>query len=182
MKPLPQSDIQLQSKSAFYALLSEQARALIEDQSNWVTNTSQISSLIYHELRNFTGKPINWCGFYLADWSQKVSDSSQTKLILGPFQGKIACTMIPLGKGVCGTAALSRTTLVIPDVHQFPGHIACDSASNSEIVVPMVSKKTGSLIGVLDIDCESLSAFDDEDRLGLEKIVEVVVEGCEWPL
>ncbi|CAO3608441.1 unnamed protein product [Cunninghamella echinulata] len=100
------------------------------------------------------------------------------QLILGPFQGKVACTEIPFGKGVCGTAASTRETQLIRDVHEFPGHIACDSASNSEIVVPLVVND--KLIGVLDIDCQEKEGFDEKDKVGLENVAKIIINNCTW--
>ncbi|KAI9310240.1 GAF domain-like protein [Dichotomocladium elegans] len=162
-------------KDQFYADLLEVIKAITEDQTNWVTNLANASAVIYHELRSlahFQEKPINWAGFYVTD------PKDSKKLILGPFQGKVACTVIPFGKGVCGAAAQSRETQLVSDVHQFPGHIACDSASQSEIVIPMVADNR--VIGVLDIDCEETDGFDEQDRAGLQAIVKVLVERCEW--
>ncbi len=113
---------------------------------------------------------MNWAGFYLL----KGSD-----LLLGPFQGKVACVRIPVGKGVCGTAAARRATVVVPDVHAFPGHIACDNASNSEIVVPLLFE--GRLLGVLDLDSPKLNRFDADDALGLERSVEIVLSASAIP-
>ncbi|RUS19478.1 GAF domain-like protein [Jimgerdemannia flammicorona] len=160
----------------FYAELVEQAKSLVEGQRNWVTNLSNISALVYHGLRSLERaktKPVNWAGFYFAD------PKDPTTLILGPFQGKIACTVIPFGKGVCGAAAATKQTQLVRDVHAFPGHIACDSASNSEIVVPLVLP-SGRVIGVLDIDNEAIEGFDEDDKVGLEALVTVIVEGSDW--
>ncbi|KAG2228023.1 hypothetical protein INT45_012047 [Circinella minor] len=165
----------LTPKGSFYNELLEETQAIVEGQKNWVTNLANASAVIYHGLRSlqhFQEKPINWAGFYIID------KNDSNKLILGPFQGKVACTEIALGKGVCGTAAQLMQTQVIKDVHAFPGHIACDSASNSEIVVPMVLD--GHVIGVLDIDCEKVEGFSEEDRVGLEAIVEVLIKSSEW--
>ncbi|KAI9031659.1 GAF domain-like protein [Phycomyces nitens] len=162
-------------KDEFYRDLLDQITAITEDQTYWVTNLSNASSVIYHGLKSlehFQQKPINWAGFYLVD------PKNEKNLILGPFQGKVACTAIPFGKGVCGAAAASQTTQLVKDVHEFPGHIACDSASNSEIVVPMV--KDERLLGVLDIDCEAVEGFDEVDRKGLEQVVKVIIANCEW--
>ncbi|KAI8142581.1 GAF domain-like protein [Fennellomyces sp. T-0311] len=164
------------SKEQFYGELLEEIKAIVEGQKNWVTNLANASAVIYHGLRSlehFQRKPINWAGFYLIDCS------NANKLILGPFQGKVACTEIAVGKGVCGTAAEVKQTQVIMDVHAFPGHIACDSASNSEIVVPMLLGDR--VIGVLDIDCEEKEGFSQEDRVGLEAVAKVLVESSEWP-
>jgi len=134
-----------------YELLCEQMKALADGVEYEVTNLSNASALLYDALRD-----LNWAGFYL------YRDGA---LILGPFQGKPACTKIAMGKGVCGTAAAEGRTLVVPDVHEFPGHIACDCASNSEIVVPLY--RDGKLFGVLDIDSPRLDRFSKEDVDGL---------------
>ncbi|KAI9471897.1 MAG: GAF domain-like protein [Benjaminiella poitrasii] len=164
------------AKKEFYSELLEQVKCICEDQTFWVTNLSNASTVIYHglmSLKHFQEKPINWCGFYITD------PKNDKLLILGPFQGKVACTAIPFGKGVCGTAAESRKAQVVRDVHEFPGHIACDSASNSEVVIPLV--KDDRVLGVLDIDCEKVEGFGDEDREGLEAIAAAIIDSCEWP-
>ena len=111
---------------------------------------------------------VNWAGFYFLKGGE---------LVLGPFQGKPACIRIEIGKGVCGTAAVRRETVIVPNVHEYPGHFACDSASNSEIVVPLI--KEGRLIGVLDLDSPKFSRFDDEDAAGLERLARVFVDSCD---
>ncbi|ADO54725.1 GAF domain-containing protein [Paenibacillus jamilae] len=136
-----------------------QLRALVHDESNRIANLANASALLGHFLPD-----VNWSGFYLYDG---------TELVLGPFQGLPACIRIPLGRGVCGTAAAERRTLVIDDVHAFPGHIACDAASNSEIVIPLI--KNDELIGVLDIDSPLKSRFDHEDRVFLEEFTAILV-------
>ena len=123
----------------------------------------------YHSL----GGPVNWTGFYVYD-----KDSDDPRLILAPFQGKVACQLIQIGKGVCGTAAATLETQVVKDVQKFPGHIACDGETNSEIVVPM--HKDGKVLGVLDLDCLALEGFDKIDKEYLEKLVKVVVDTCDW--
>ena len=138
-----------------YDLLAAQTSALIRGVPHLVADLANISALIYHSLED-----INWAGFYLIE---------DGRLVLGPFQGNTACVEIPLGKGVCGTAAAEDRTVLVPDVHLFAGHIACDSASRSEIVIPV--HINGRLIGVLDIDSPILSRFDDNDRIGLERTV-----------
>lgn len=138
-----------------YDLLAAQTSALIRGVPHLVADLANISALIYHSLDD-----INWAGFYLIE---------DGRLVLGPFQGNTACVEIPLGKGVCGTAAAEDRTVLVPDVHLFAGHIACDSASRSEIVIPV--HINGRLIGVLDIDSPILSRFDDNDRIGLERTV-----------
>ncbi len=152
------------SKPALYAELVAQARSLLETETDLVANAANFSSLVYHALEG-----LNWAGFYFHDGKE---------LVVGPFQGKPACVRIPLGKGVCGTAAQSRETQVVRDVHAFPGHIACDSASQSEIVVPLVAAD-GTLLGVWDVDSPLLARFDDEDARGMEALCRVFVECAE---
>lgn len=141
-------------KSETYALLAQQAEALFHGEPDRIANAANLASLIWHSLPD-----LNWAGFYLYDGRE---------LVLGPFMGKPACVRIALGKGVCGTAAASRETQVVQDVHAFPGHIACDAASNSEIVVPLV--RDGQLLGVLDLDSPLTGRFDEADRAGLERV------------
>ncbi|MGG3560347.1 GAF domain-containing protein [Neobacillus rhizosphaerae] len=143
-----------------YGLVKKQLQALLHDEKNQVANLSNASAL----LNQFLDR-VNWVGFYLLD--------TNNELVLGPFQGLPACIRIPLGKGVCGTAALKKETLLVEDVNQFPGHIACDAASQSEIVVPLL--KGEQLIGVLDIDSPELNRFDRLDQQKLEEFVEVLV-------
>nr|WP_326187548.1 GAF domain-containing protein [Exiguobacterium indicum] len=137
-----------------YDMLSKQLDALLMGEDNQVANLSNASAL----LNQFLDR-INWVGFYL-------TDTEQNQLVLGPFQGLPACVRIPFGRGVCGTSAAEQTTQRIEDVHQFPGHIACDAVSNSEIVIPLV--KDGQTIGVLDIDSPEFNRFDEVDQAGLE--------------
>jgi len=144
----------------FYSNLAEQARSLIEGERDFIANAANLSALLYHSLPD-----VNWAGFYLL---------KESELVLGPFQGKPACIRIALGKGVCGTAAERRQTVVVSNVHEFPGHIACDSASMSEIVVPLL--KQNQLLGVLDIDSPSVGRFGDDDAEGLNKVVEIFLE------
>ena len=148
------------TKEATYSLVQKQLRSLLEGEQNQIANLSNASSLLNQFLEN-----TNWVGFYLID---------SKELVLGPFQGLPACVRIPFGKGVCGTSASERKTMRIEDVHAFPGHIACDAASRSEIVVPIV--KDDKLIGVLDIDSPITSRFDEVDQEQLEKYVEILVE------
>ncbi|MBQ5977491.1 MAG: GAF domain-containing protein [Oscillospiraceae bacterium] len=147
-----------------YSLLCEQLRSLAESERHWLPLLSNASALLYDALPD-----LNWAGFYLME---------SGSLLLGPFQGKIACIRIPLGKGVCGTAAERDETQLVPDVHAFPGHIACDGASNAEIVVPM--HRGGAVIGVLDIDSPQLGRFTEADRAGLEAFARVLEETAEW--
>lgn len=138
-----------------YTDLNAQVRALTDGVPHTVANLANTAAAIWYAMDR-----INWAGFYLME---------QGKLVLGPFQGKPACIEIPVGKGVCGTAVKEQKTILVEDVHQFPGHIACDSASNSEIVVPLF--KNGEIYGVLDIDSPYYSRFTPEDQQGLEKLV-----------
>ena len=148
-----------------YDLLLMQLRSLTEDERHYLPNLANASALLWESLPD-----LNWCGFYLA--------AGET-LILGPFQGKIACIRIPFGKGVCGTAARTDRPQLVPDVHLFPGHIACDSASNSEIVIPMHGKD-GRVIGVLDIDSPLKDRFTEEDLEGLSEAVRILEAACEF--
>ncbi len=142
-----------------YELLAQQLQALIEGEPDLIANLSNASAAINEALDNS-----NWAGFYL------VKDGM---LVLGPFQGKPACIRIPFGKGVCGTAAQKDQTQLIKDVHEFPGHIACDSASRSEIVIP-IHDKNGAVAAVLDIDSPYLARFDETDQMGLERCVKIL--------
>ncbi|KOF11652.1 GAF domain-containing protein [Planococcus glaciei] len=143
-----------------YTMLGKQLDALLEGESNLVANLSNASALLNQFLER-----INWVGFYLME---------DGELVLGPFQGLPACVRIQVGKGVCGTAVAEKKTMLIEDVHAFPGHIACDAASQSEIVIPLI--KDGSVIGVLDIDSPELSRFTKEDQEGLELFTEVLMK------
>ena len=146
-----------------YDLLCAQLAALAEADGWYVPLLSNAAALLYAAL-----KDVNWAGFYVL---------RDGRLVLGPFQGKVACIHIPLGKGVCGTAAQRDETLLVPDVHAFSGHIACDSASNAEIVVPV--HKNGEVVAVLDIDSPAFNRFTDEDRAGLEAFVKVLERAME---
>lgn len=141
-----------------YAQINGMLESIIEGVPYTMTNLANASALLFEKVEG-----INWAGFYT------VKDG---KLVLGPFQGKVACTIIPMGKGVCGTAAAEDRTVVVPDVHKFSGHIACDSASNSEIVIPI--HRRGELFGVLDIDSPLFDRFGEDDRLGLEDFVRIL--------
>lgn len=143
-----------------YALLNAQLRSLIHGVPHFIANLSNASALLYEVLPD-----LNWAGFYLLEGDT---------LVLGPFQGKTACIEISVGKGVCGTAVAEDRTQLVKDVHLFPGHIACDSASNSEIVVPI--RPNGKVVGVLDIDSPLLARFDEADRDGLEEFVRILEE------
>jgi GAF domain-containing protein len=151
-------------KSETYRELSRSLSALLEGETDALANLSNASGLLAQTLDR-----VNWSGFYLVRGGE---------LVLGPFQGKPACVRIPLGKGVCGTAAQSSETLIVPDVHAFEGHIACDEDSRSEIVVPIL--QDGVLRGVLDVDSPEKNRFDEEDRTGLEAFVEILTPRVAW--
>jgi len=147
------------TKAELYEQLAGQLASLLAGERDLIANAANFSSLIFHTLPD-----LNWAGFYL------MKDS---ELVLGPFQGRPACVRIKLGQGVCGAGAAKGETVIVPDVHEFPGHIACDSASNSEIVVPL--RKDSRLIGVLDLDSPLRSRFDEEDAAGLETLVRILL-------
>jgi GAF domain-containing protein len=151
-------------KDVLYRDLSASLAALLEGETDALANLSNASALLSEALDR-----INWCGFYVLRGEE---------LVLGPFQGKAACVRIPIGRGVCGTAAARRETIVVPDVHAFPGHIACDAASRSEIVVPIL--EGGRLRGVLDVDAPEPGRFDAEDRAGLEAFVATLTPRIAW--
>lgn len=146
------------SKSTFYRTLAEQVSAITYGESDIIANMANVSALLFDEL-----DAVNWAGFYRL---------INNELVLGPFNGKVACIRIPVGKGVCGTAVSENITQVVDDVHQFSGHIACDAASNSEIVIPV--RYNSQVIAVLDIDSVAFSRFDQQDREGLETIVKIL--------
>jgi L-methionine (R)-S-oxide reductase len=152
------------SKLELYANLQLQLRSLLESERDFIANAANFAALLYHFVPD-----VNWAGFYLRKGDE---------LVLGPFQGQPACVRITIGKGVCGTAAEQRQTILVDNVHEFPGHIACDSASNSEIVVPLINQ--GELIGVLDLDSPSFARFDDEDARGLNDLAEIFVASSTW--
>lgn len=143
--------------------MNNQAKGLVSGESDMIANMANLSALLFNQLED-----VNWAGFYLY---------KEDQLVLGPFQGLPACIRIPMGKGVCGTAAETRETQLVKDVHAFPGHIACDAASNSEIVIPVIHNDT--LVGVLDIDSPSLSRFDEEDLAGLAETVTILVSSLQ---
>ncbi len=171
-----------------YGLLAKQIVSLAEIDAHWLPVLSNAAALLWDALDD-----INWVGFYLVDpvtvsgaepstepgaepdVAPSDHESRTPELRLGPFQGKVACVRIPFGRGVCGTAAVTKTSQLVEDVHQFPGHIACDSASNSEVVVPIF--KGEQVVGVLDIDSPSVARFTQEDLTGLEQVVKVL-ESC----
>lgn len=157
---LPEEKLQI--KEDMYQQLIQHAKGLIVGENDLIANLANISSLIYHSMED-----VNWAGFYLYKGNQ---------LVLGPFNGKPACIRINLGKGVCGTAAINRETLVVKNVHEFEGHIACDGDTLSEIVVPMIGNK--QLIGVLDIDSIIVEKFDEVDKKYLEELVCLIMTEC----
>lgn len=158
LKAMPAS-----SKSELYAELASQTRGLLHDEHDLVANAANFAALLYHALPD-----VNWVGFYFL---------KDDELLVGPFQGKPACVRIALGKGVCGTAAVKRESMVVPDVNRFPGHIFCDGDSRSEVVVPLL--KGNQLLGVLDIDSPSLARFDADDRTGLETLAEIFLQALD---
>ena len=151
------------SKPEQYAQLVAQARALIQGEPDRVANAANLAALVYHALPD-----LNWAGFYFYDG---------TELVVGPFQGLPACVRIALDKGVCGAAARTRQTQRVADVEAFPGHIACDAASRSELVVPLVHQ--GALVGVLDLDSPRVKRFDEEDQQGLEAVAQAFLESLQ---
>ena len=148
------------NKAGQYAELADQARGLLHGECDRIANAANLAALVYHALPQ-----LNWVGFYFFDGNE---------LVVGPFQGKPACVRIALDRGVCGTAASSRRTQMVRDVNAFPGHIACDSASRSEIVVPLLFD--GELLGVFDVDSPQLARFDDDDRAGMERLADIYLQ------
>jgi len=146
-----------------YRMLCAQLESLLADERNFVANAAQFSAFLFNQVDD-----LNWAGFYL---------NRNEELVLGPFQGQVACVRIPFGRGVCGAAAASRDTQRVEDVHAFPGHIACDSASNSELVIPLL--KDGKLIGVLDLDSPRLARFSEADQQGLEQLAAIFLQSTD---
>ena len=161
MRVLSEARPPVTDKAGLYAQLQTELAAMFEGERDFIANAANCAALLYHALPE-----INWAGFYILRGED---------LVLGPFQGQPACVRIAPGRGVCGAAAANRRTLVVPNVHEFPGHIACDSASNSEIVVPLLVGER--LVGVLDIDSPLQGRFDETDAAGLQAIAEVLVRG-----
>ena len=147
------------SKAELYEQLASQLSSLLAGERDLIANAANFSALIFHSLPD-----LNWAGFYFAQ---------DGELVLGPFQGQPACVRIKIGQGVCGAGAAKCETVIVPNVHEFPGHITCDSTSNSEIVIPLM--KGGRLMGVLDLDSPSLSRFDEEDAAGLQRLVRILL-------
>lgn len=151
------------SKPELYNFLSAQLTELVAGERDLIANAANCAALLYHSLPD-----LNWAGFYLLKGNE---------LVLGPFQGKPACVRIAMGKGVCGTAAAVKETVIVPNVHEFPGHIACDSESNSEIVIPLI--KNEQVFGVLDLDSPLLNRFDADDALGLNELAPILLAGSD---
>ncbi|KAH9946951.1 GAF domain-like protein [Amylocystis lapponica] len=190
------------SKTEFWEHVHGQLASLLDGQRNWVTNLANASSLIYSSLLAFEpyfgdgDRAVNWCGFYVDSPLFPVPRTSQTdvgamevnlhRLLLGPFCGKPACQLINVtpgkARGVCADAYMERRTVLVSDVEAYPGHIACDGETKSEVVCPLILRADGEqvAVGVLDLDCLVLGGFDEEDRIGLEKIAELVVGACDW--
>ncbi|WDK20121.1 GAF domain-containing protein [Colletotrichum graminicola] len=191
------------TKEEAYEQVLLQAEGLFDDQRNWVhpplpfsfsrlhpqapysiyqltshSNLSNAASLLWHAYHSLPppSTSVNWAGFYVLD---PRAAPGRPSLILGPFMGKVACQTIPFGRGVCGAAAASRETQLVPDVDAFPGHIACDGDSKSEIVVPVVAHD-GRLVAIIDVDCAVPSGFDDVDRVWLEKLAALLAKSCDW--
>ncbi|KAF9693007.1 hypothetical protein EKO04_009267 [Ascochyta lentis] len=162
------------TKQEVYAQVLEQARALFDGQRNWVCNFSNTASLLWHAYHSLPGpsSSVNWSGFYF------LNPSNSQQLLLGPFHGQVACQTIAFGRGVCGAAAQTKQTQLVPDVEKFPGHIACDGASKSEIVVPIV--KDGKVVAIIDIDCAEENGFNEEDQTALEELAVLLAESCDF--
>jgi GAF domain-containing protein len=153
------------AKSASYALLVAQVRAVLAGERDWLANLAQFSALVYQSVPD-----LNWAGFYMARGQE---------LVVGPFQGKVACVRIPFARGVCGACARTRDIQLVRDVHAFPGHIACDSASRSELVLPVLAGDR--LVAVFDLDSPLLARFDAEDARGLAAAVAALAAATDWP-
>jgi len=191
----------IQTKTEFWIHVHTQLKSLLEGQRDWVTNLANASSLIYNALLSFPPfgndrSAVNWCGFYIhsnvfpSPKFSRAQPSSipegSSRLLLGPFCGKPACQFINTtpgkGRGVCADAYMSCKALLVPDVNAYPGHIACDGETNSEIVCPLVLKVDSRAVplGVLDLDCLAVDGFTEEDKVGLERIAQLVVDSCDW--
>ncbi|KDQ10226.1 hypothetical protein BOTBODRAFT_178270 [Botryobasidium botryosum FD-172 SS1] len=191
------------TKQQFWGHVHEQLSLVLDGQNrNWVSNLSTASALLYHSLRDFTAffgagdRAVNWCGFYLIPElfpgkKSPLASDRPPPLLLGPFHGKPACQWIPLPSsntpssrplGVCAAAFVSAKPLLVPDVDAYPGHIACDGDTKSEVVLPLIQHLEGKprVLGVLDLDCLALGGFSEEDAEGLEKIAQLLVASCDW--
>ncbi|KAI0358610.1 GAF domain nucleotide-binding protein [Trametes cingulata] len=187
-------------KAAFWSHVHEQLSHLLDGQRNWVTNLANASSLVFNALQAFpefgTGeRMVNWCGFYLNSdlfpapkltAKPERQEDQPARLLLGPFCGKPACQLINVApgraRGVCADAYCQRKTVLVQDVDAYPGHIACDGETKSEVVCPLLLTVSGEerAIGVFDLDCLALSGFDEQDKAGLERIAKLVVDACDW--
>jgi L-methionine (R)-S-oxide reductase len=163
-EPLPGCD-----KATAYGALLSQLRAMLTGERDWLANCANTAALLFQALPD-----LNWAGYYL------VRPGTGEELVLGPFQGNPACVRIAMGRGVCGTAGQARESVIVADVREFPDHIACDSASRSELVVPLLAPG-GQLLGVLDLDSPRTGRFDEEDRRGCEALVAALVEATDFP-
>ncbi|KAK1518444.1 GAF domain-containing protein [Colletotrichum abscissum] len=180
------------TKEDAYEQVLIQAEGLLDGQRNWQgrspilvlisgTNLANTASLLWHAYHSLPApsNAVNWAGFYVLDPSTSTSPSSAKRsLILGPFMGKVACQQIPFGRGVCGAAAATRQTQLVADVDAFPGHIACDGDSRSEVVVPIVVED--KLVAIIDVDCAERDGFDEVDRVWLERLAGLLAGGCDW--
>ncbi|MGO8071640.1 GAF domain-containing protein [Rhizobium leguminosarum] len=156
--------IDIENKAEFYRQLAQQLQGLLEGEPDMIANAANISALMFQTMPD-----LNWAGFYFLRGDE---------LVLGPFQGKPACVRIPVGRGVCGTAVKERTSIIVEDVHAFPGHIACDAASRSELVVPI--RNGDAIIGVIDLDSPLPSRFDADDQAGIERLAEIFTEATTF--
>ena len=156
-----------------YALLARQLGSILEGERHLMTNAAQFSAFIYNTISD-----LNWAGFYFCAAAKKPQADQPYDLLLGPFQGKVACVRIPFHRGVCGAAASTRQTQRIADVHAFAGHIACDSASSSEVVIPLIHD--GRLYGVLDLDSPLKNRFSEEDQAGLEQLLAIFIDATDF--
>ncbi|KAK4031393.1 GAF domain-like protein [Parachaetomium inaequale] len=170
------------TKEEAYQQVLDQAEGLFFEQRNWVCNLSNAASLLWHAYKSLPSpsNQVNWAGFYTLD---PLSPPTRPQLILAPFQGKVACQTIAFGRGVCGAAAATKQTQLVADVDAFPGHIACDGDSRSEIVVPIVvgEGEEKRVVGIIDVDCAVVGGFDEVDRVWLERLAEVIAAACDWP-
>ncbi|KAI6608876.1 hypothetical protein MCOR07_011723 [Pyricularia oryzae] len=165
------------TKEEAYKQVLEQAEGLFDGQRNWVCNLANTASLLWHAYHSLPSpsSAVNWAGFYTLD----PSSATRQQLILGPFQGKVACQTIAFGRGVCGAAAAQKQTQLVADVDMFPGHIACDADSRSEVVVPVLDSE-GQLRAIIDVDCALPDGFDEVDRVWLESLAALVGRSCDW--
>lgn len=158
------SKIDTHNKAEFYREMADQLKGLLHGERDFIANAANLSALIFDLVPD-----LNWAGFYFL--------KSESELVLGPFQGKVACVRIAVGKGVCGTSVAEKRTMLVKDVHDFPGHIACDAASRSELVVPLL--KNGKVFGVLDLDSPLAGRFDTDDQAGFEAMAEIYVQASD---